>query len=126
MVKRIIYCLIICFFAKFAECGELVLSVVEKEFDVKVKMSSKRGLDFGVIKSSEKSRKKIVIENKTECVIEFNNWRSPCSCLEFSGQPDVLKPGKEVKVTAVLDGSGYRGSFSKFMYIGFNVKEILE
>lgn len=98
---------------------QLTLSIFNPDFDIKVKMSSDKGLDFGTVKATKKSKKIIYIKNLTDDAVTFNNWRSPCVCLSYYDTPIILQPGKQSKVSAVLDGAGYRGSFSKFMYIGF-------
>lgn len=110
--------LFICF-QIFADSADVTLSFSESEDEIKIRIIPEHGLDIGRIRASEKKESVILVKNLTGKAINFDNWRSPCVCLEFDDTVESLKAEKEKRVIAVLDGSSYRGDFSKYMYIGF-------
>ena len=116
------YRVLVLFLVPFGVFGKGLDLIIQsdRDFNLEVVLSDKKGLDFGVLRSDEKRVVTVNVFNKTESDLSFDNWRSPCDCLSFDKTVDVIKSHGKVSLKATLNGAGYSGRFSKFMYIGFS------
>ncbi len=112
-----------CFFPFFpcrADASGVEIVFSENSGEIRVDTVSKEGFDMGEVGAKEKKRYTIKLKNGTDGKIGFEQWRSPCPCLEFEDTVDGMEAAGEKNVVAILDGAGYKGSFSKYMYIGYS------
>lgn len=63
--------------------------------------------------SGVSSPRTVVIRNLTPHQIRIPYWRSPCPCIEYMETPEEIAPGKEVKVTFIVDPASYDGPIFK-------------
>ena len=88
--------------------------------EIESEIVPKNGLDMGKIRPDEKKQCQIAIKNKCRGKISFEEWNSPASCLEFENTVDEISPGEERNIVVILDITGYKGDFSKYMSIGYS------
>ena len=115
-----------CFFPFFpcrADASGVEIVFSENSGEIRVDTVPKEGFDMGEVGAKEKKRYTIKLKNGTDGKIGFEQWRSPCPCLEFEDTVDGMEAAGEKNVVAILDGAGYKGSFSKYMYIGYSGKD---
>ena len=88
--------------------------------EVEAEIVPKNGLDMGKLRPDEKKQCSIAIKNKCREKISFEEWNSPSSCLEFENTVEEISSGEERNIAVILDGTGYKGDFSKYMSIGYS------
>lgn len=112
-----------CWFSLFscqAETSGVEIVFSGKSGKIRVDTVPSEGFDMGEVGAKEKRRHAVRLKNRTSGKIVFEQWRSPCPCLEFEDTVDGMEAAEEKNVMAILDGAGYKGAFSKFMYIGYS------
>lgn len=87
---------------------------------IEAEIVPKGGLDMGKLRSDEKKKCSIIIKNKSREKISFEEWNSPAAYLEFEDTVDGISPGEERNIAVILDVTGYKGDFSKYMSIGYS------
>jgi hypothetical protein len=106
--------------------SEVRLTVKSENNTLKAELQPESGLDYGKTLSTEKKTLLIKIGNATGEDVSIGLWRSPCPCLEFKNTPETVKANSTAEASAILDGTGYQGPFSKYMVIPLNTETLGE
>lgn len=105
---------------------EIKITVKNENGALTTELQPEEGLEYGKTLSTEKKTLSIKIENSTGEDISIGLWRSPCPCLEFENVPETVKANSKAEASAILDGTGYQGPFSKYMVIPINTETLGE
>ncbi len=65
-------------------------------------------LNFGLM-SKTSAELTINLTNKSNFILNFSNWRSPCPCIELLETPESIAPGQNAELILVVNPENYDG-----------------